>query len=335
MQEWIDQLQAEQSLSAAQCEALFTEMLGGSLEASAIEAILLALKTKGESIDEIIGAARAMRALMIPFEHAPLDAMDVCGTGGDGLKTYNISTTVAFVLAACGVPIVKHGNRAVSSASGSTDVLSALGAGLCSEPDKLARCLERANICYLAAPLFHPMMKHVAPTRAKLKSRTIFNVLGPLCNPACPKFQLMGVYDESLCTPIAQVLAQLGSIAAAVVHGKQDGLDELSISGASRIAQLLEGDILSYDVSPEQAGLPLHPISALVGGDSAHNAAALLRVLEGEQGAYRDAVLLNAAGALVVADKVDDPQSGVALAAEAIDSGRACEMLARFIEYSQ
>lgn len=328
----IEQIQSGEHLSCAQSRVLFEALLGGALPEADIATMLLALKSNGETIDEITGAAQAMRALMIPLS-APDDAMDVCGTGGDGKHTYNISTTVALVLASCGVPVVKHGNRAVSSSSGSSDVLSALGVGFSGEDTTLQRCLDLANICYAAAPLFHPSLRHVAPVRAKLKTRTIFNVLGPLCNPAQVTMQLMGVYDEALCTTLAQVLHQLGSTAAAVVHGRE-GLDELSVSFDSRVAQLLNGDILAYDMTPEKAGLPRYAQAQLKGGDAAHNARALLALLNGAKSAYRDAVLLNTAAALVVADKADDAQSGVALAAEAIDSGRASHTLAALIQAS-
>jgi anthranilate phosphoribosyltransferase len=332
MQPYIQQLELGQSLSQAQAYAAFDQLFLGKTDEADVAKLLLALKAKGETIDEITGAAEAMRDAMRLFD-APEDAMDVCGTGGDAKGTYNISTTAAIVLAACGVPMVKHGNRAVSSQSGSTDVLSALGVGITDDVDQLQRCLEHANICYLAAPHFHPAMKHVAPVRAKLQTRTIFNLLGPLCNPARVKYQLMGVYDEALCTPLAQVLAKLGSTAVAVVHGKE-GLDELSISGPSRVAQLVDGDIASYEMTPDKAALPVHPFEELIGGDAQHNAAALTRLLDGEHSAYRDAVLLNASAALIVSDKVDDPESGVALAAEAIDSGRAKATLATLVEHS-
>lgn len=333
MKHLIRQLESGQPLSQAQARAAFERLLRGEAGDDDIAAFLLALKANGERESEIIGAAQAMRDAMRRFE-APADAMDVCGTGGDAKGTYNISTTVAFVLAGCGVPVVKHGNRAVSSKAGSTDVLAALGVGITGDTDTLRRCLDEAGLCYLAAPHFHPGMRHVAPVRAKLKTRTIFNLLGPLCNPAGVRFQLLGVYDAALTQTLARALQALGSEAAAVVHG-EDGLDELSICGPSQVSQLLDGDVLSYEMKPQQAGLPEHPFSELLGGDAPHNADALRRVLEGEAGAYRDAVLLNTAAALIVADRADDPESGVALAAEAIDSGRAREVLAKLVEYCQ
>lgn len=328
----IQQIELGQSLTQAQAYEAFDQLLLGKVAEEEVAKFLLTLKARGESIEEITGAAEAMRDAMRLFD-APDDAMDVCGTGGDAKGTYNISTTVAIVLAACGVPVVKHGNRAVSSQSGSSDVLSELGVGLSDDDDALHRCLEHANICYLAAPLFHPAMKHVTPVRAKLKTRTIFNLLGPLCNPARVKYQLMGVYDAALCKPLALVLDRLGSKAAAVVHGA-DGLDELSVSGASHVSQLLGDKIYSYEITPEKAGLPTYAPEALLGGDAAHNAKSLTRLLMGEDGAYRDAVLLNVAAALIVADKAEDLASGVALAAEAIDSGRAHATLTALVQYS-
>lgn len=332
MKDFIQQLELGHSLSQAQAYEAFDHMLLGHVNWGDIEKFLLGLKAKGETIEEITGAAQAMRDAMRLFD-APEDAMDVCGTGGDAKGTYNISTTVAIVLASCGVPVVKHGNKAVSSQSGSTDVLSALGLNIGDDTDQLRRCLDEANICYLAAPFFHPSMQHVAPVRQKLKTRTIFNLLGPLCNPARVKRQLMGVYDAELTRTLALVLHALGSEAAAVVHG-DEGLDELSISGPSQVSQLLEDEILTYSMTPEKAGLPEHPFQAIIGGDAQHNAKAMRALLDGQKNAYRDAVLLNAAAALMIADKVDDAPSGVALAAEAIDSGRAKATLARWIELS-
>ena len=332
MQELITQLKAGQDLSADQARMAFTTIMSGDGDDELIAAFLLALKDKGESIEEITAAATVMREHMTRFE-TDRDCIDVCGTGGDNKGSYNISTAVAFVLAGCGVPVAKHGNRSVSSKSGSSDVLQALGIKLTDDMSRLEESLDKANICFLAAPFFHPAMKHVAPIRAKLKTRTIFNLLGPLCNPAGVTRQVMGVYDAALVEPLCHVLKNLGSIANAVVHGS-DGMDELTVTGPSHVAELKEGAIRTYDVTPEDAGLALHKPEELLGGDAEHNADALRRVLSGETGAYRDAVIMNATGGLIVADKADDPLTGAALAAEAINSGRATECLETLIRIS-
>ena len=332
MQELITHLKAGQDLSADQARMAFTTIMSGDGDDELIAAFLLALKDKGESIEEITAAATVMREHMTRFE-TDRDCIDVCGTGGDNKGSYNISTAVAFVLAGCGVPVAKHGNRSVSSKSGSSDVLQALGIKLTDDMSRLEESLDKANICFLAAPFFHPAMKHVAPIRAKLKTRTIFNLLGPLCNPAGVTRQVMGVYDAALVEPLCHVLKNLGSIANAVVHGS-DGMDELTVTGPSHVAELKEGAIRTYDVTPEDAGLALHKPEELLGGDAEHNADALRRVLSGETGAYRDAVIMNATGGLIVADKADDPLTGAALAAEAINSGRATECLETLIRIS-
>jgi anthranilate phosphoribosyltransferase len=280
--------------------------------------ILLALKKKGETAEEILGAINAIKkTASLP---APIpEALDVCGTGGDGLHTLNISTAVSLVVAGTGVKVAKHGNKAVSSASGSTDVLSALGAKIENDPVKN---LTANNFGYFHAPLFYPALKTVAPVRAKLQTRTIFNLLGPLLNPVGAKYQLIGVYSPNLLQTFAKVLQKLGSEKAWIVHG-EDGLDEISISGGTQICELDKGAIDMFTIYPEDAGLPRHPLESIKGGDAKHNAAALLRLLEGEKGAYRDIVLLNAAAALLVAGKTETLEDGVTLAAKSIDSGAA------------
>lgn len=326
-------LRDRQDLTSAQASAAFSHLISGTAPDDEIASFLLALKEKGETVSEITAAAQALRAAMTPFDTGS-DAIDVCGTGGDNSHSYNISTTVAIVVAACGMPVAKHGNRSVSSRSGSTDVLTELGVRVDASLEILHRCLEDAQICYLAAPQFHPAMRHVAAARKQLATRTIFNLLGPLCNPAGVMRQVMGVYDAALLEPLAQVLAELGSVAAWIVHG-DDGMDELSISGVSQVAALADGRITCFTVTPEDAGLSRYPASDLQGGDAAHNAAALRHVLDGEQGAYRDTVLLNAAAALVVAQRADNLAVGAMLAAEAIDSGRAADTLSRWVALSQ
>jgi anthranilate phosphoribosyltransferase len=324
-------IRANQNLSAEQAQQAFASIMAGTAEHKDIAGFLLALKAKGETATEIAAAAGAMRQVMKRFD-APADAMDVCGTGGDGSHSLNISTAVAIVVAACGVPVVKHGNRAVSSQSGSSDVLQALGVNIDASEAQLAECLAQANICFLMAPHFHPAMRHVAPVRQQLKTRTIFNLLGPLCNPAGVTRQLLGVYAPDRLQMMAEALKQLGSQRAWVVHG--DGLDELSISAESQIVILRDGDLTAQRIAPEAAGLTRSPISALNGGDAAYNAAALKTLLHGAQSAYRDAVLLNAAAALIIAEKAHELKDGAAIAAEAIDSGQAIYTLERWVEIS-
>ncbi len=279
------------------------------------------------TVAEITGAARAMRAAMRKVD-APPGAIDVCGTGGDGHGTLNVSTAVAFVVAACGVPVAKHGNRSATSRTGAADVLEVLGVPIDLEPDAASEALHRDGFAFLLGPLFHPAMKHVAPVRKELGFRTIFNMLGPISNPAGVKRQLIGVFSKEFIAPMAHVLGKLGTEKAFIVHGT-DGLDELALAGVTHAAILENGKISAREFTPEDAGLTRAPLSAIKGGDAAENAAAIVRLLEGEKGAFRDIVLLNAAAALMVADKAKDLKSGVALAAAAIDSGKAKELLAR------
>ncbi len=333
MKDLIQQLQQQQDLTSAQAESAFRQIMSGQCEEEDIAAFLLALKAKGETIAEITAAATAMRAAMTPFE-TELDCIDVCGTGGDNKGSYNISTAVAFVLAGCGVPVAKHGNRSVSSQSGSSDVLSTLGVRLTDHHDLLRRMLDDASICFLAAPFFHPAMKHVAPVRAKLKTRTIFNLLGPLCNPAGVRHQLMGVYDRHWVKPLAGVLLSLGTARSVVIHG-HDGMDELTVTGPSYACEVHGDTVAAYDITPDMAGLKLWSPEALVGGDADHNAQVMRKLLMGETGAYRDAVILNAAAGLMIMDRADDLATAAALAGESIDSGRAITSLDALITLSQ
>ena len=310
----------------------FQVMMNGGATPAQMGAFLMGLRMKGETADEIAAGVIAMRAKARAIT-APPGAIDTCGTGGDAQGTFNISTAVAFVLAACGVPVVKHGNRSVSSQSGSADVLAALGVKLEADVPVLERCLERCGICFLMAPKFHPAMRHVAPVRQELGMRTIFNVLGPLSNPAGPDFQLLGVYRAELVETLAQVLMQLGTKAAWVVHG-DGGMDELSLSGPSRVAALKDGAIAYFEVSPEDAGLPRASTQMLKGGDAAFNAKAMTEALSGVESAYRNAVLYNAAAGLIVAGKAADLKAGVAMAMEAIDSGEAYRRLRLLAEVS-
>ena len=296
-------------------------MMSGAATPVQMAAFLMALRVRGETVDEITGAARLMRERMLTVE-APPDAVDIVGTGGDGHKTYNVSTCAALVAAGAGVPIAKHGNRSVSSLSGASDVLSALGVKLDVSPLVISRAINEAGVGFMWAPVHHQAMKHWAPARAELGIRTIFNLVGPLTNPAGVKRQVVGVFDEGWVDPLAEVLKNLGSVHAWVVHGS-DGMDEFTTTGPTRVAELKDGDISIFEVTPEDAGLPTATLEQLKGGDAEVNAAAIRDVLHGELGPFRDIVLMNAAAALVVADKAANLADGVERAAHAIDSGAA------------
>lgn len=308
-------------------------MVSGAATPAQMGAFLMGLRVRGETVDEITGAARFLRAKMRPAA-APENAIDIVGTGGDGHATYNVSTCAAFVAAGAGAHVAKHGNRSVSSLSGASDVLAALGVNLDVSPETAARAVREAGVGFLWAPLHHPAMKAFASVRAELGVRTLFNLLGPLVNPAGVKRQVLGVYDRRLVEPIAEVLLKLGSVHALVVHG-HDGLDELSTTGPTTVAELNDRDITLYEVLPEDAGLGRSTLADLKGGDAEANAAALRDVLAGKPGAYRDIVLLNAAAALIVAGKVASLADGVDLAARAIDSGAAARALERLIAISK
>lgn len=310
----------------------FQIIMNGGATPAQMGAFLIGLRIKGESIEEITAGAMAMRAKAKPIR-VPPGTIDTCGTGGDGRGTHNISTAVAFVLAACGVPVAKHGNRSVSSQSGSADVLMALGINIEAEVPVLERCLEEANICFLMAPKFHPAMRHVAPIRQELGLRTVFNLLGPLSNPAAPDFQLMGVYAKSLVEPMAQALKGLGTKRAWVVHGS-DGMDELTLSGISHVAELKDGMVRPLTVSPEDAGLEVTALEALKGAGPQANAKAMQEALSGVENQYRNAIAYNAAAGLVIAGKAADLMAGAALAKEAIDSGKAHATLRKLVEVS-
>jgi anthranilate phosphoribosyltransferase len=311
-------------------ESLFGRMLDGGMADTEIRDTLVALADRGETADDIVGAARAMRARMIGIA-APENAIDVCGTGGDGQHSLNVSTAVAIVVAACGVPVAKHGNRAASSKAGGADTLEALGLDLNRASETAEATLADLGIAFLFAQRHHPALARLAPIRKSLGRRTIFNLLGPLCNPAGVTRQLVGVPSPSLIPIYADAMQLLGSTRAMIVSG-EEGLDELSISGVSRFASI--GFDLGHNlIAPEGTGLPRHPPAAIKGGDAEFNAAALCRLLDGERGAYRDAVLLNAAAALIVAGEADDGEAGVEEAAEAIDKGLAKALLDCWIAY--
>ena len=312
---------ADRALTRAEAEAAFAALFEGAATPAQMGGFLMALRTRGETVDEFAAAASVMRAKCLPVR-APSGAMDIVGTGGDGKGTLNISTATAFVVAGAGVVVAKHGNRNLSSKSGAADALSELGLNVMVGPDVVERCLAEAGIGFMMAPMHHPATRHVMPVRAELGTRTLFNILGPLTNPAGVKRQLTGAFSAALIRPMAETLRALGSTKAWLVHGG-DGSDELSISAASKVAALESGEIREFELHPAEAGLPIHPFEAIVGGTPAQNAAAFRALLDGAPGAYRDAVLLNSAAALMVADRVTNLADGVAMARASIDSGAA------------
>lgn len=332
MHDTITLLAQKKNLTRDMAGRAFQVVMNGGATPAQMAALLMGLRIKGETVEEIAGAAAAMRAKAKPIKTPP-GCIDPCGTGGDAKGTYNISTAVGLVLAACGVPVAKHGNRSVSSQSGSSDVLLALGVKVDAEVPVLERCLAECNFAFLLAPKFHPAVRHVAPVRQELGIRTVFNLLGPIINPAAPDYHLMGVYSEEWIEPVAHVLKELGTKAAWVVHGS-DGLDELTLSGASYVAELKDGKIRRFEVSPEDAGIKKASLEELKGGAPEHNAEALRHALSGMESAYRRAVVYNAAAGLVVVGKAADLKSGAAMAAEAIDSGRAHGVLNKLVDIS-
>ena len=316
-------------LTATEAGDFFAACLRGEPTPAQVAAAVTALRIRGETVDEIAAFAGAMRDAALTLDH-PYDAIDTCGTGGDGQHTYNISTAAALVLAGAGVKVAKHGNRALSSKSGSSDVLSALGVNLAATPAQQRRSLDQAGIAFLFAPAYHGAMRHVGPVRAEIGFRTVFNLLGPLSNPAGAKRQVMGVYDPRLLEPLAEVLGRLGATRAWTVHGQ--GLDELTTTGPTEVAEWSDGTVRRFQVTPEDAGLRRADIADIRGGDADENAAALRALLDGQTSAYRDIVLLNAAAALVVSDRAADLREGAALAASVIDDGRASAALASLVE---
>jgi len=317
------------ALTAQEAEDAFTVIMAGEATSAQIAGLLMALRVRGETVDEITGAVRAMRAKMLPVT-APAGAIDVVGTGGDGSGTFNVSTGAALVVAGCGVPVAKHGNRALSSKSGAADVLTSLGVNLDAELPLVERAIAETGIGFLMAPRHHTAMKHVMPARVEMGIRTIFNILGPLSNPAGVKRQFTGVFARQWVEPLAQVLKNLGSEACWVVHG-EDGLDELTTTGPSFVAQLKDGAVTTFTVTPADAGLPTAKPEDLKGGSPEVNAQAIRDLCAGKPGAYRDIVLFNAAAALVVAGKAGDLTAGVAEAAQAIDGGAAAQALDRLV----
>jgi len=328
----ISRLADGELLSRHMARDAFKYMMNGDATGPQIGAFLMALRLRGETIEEITGAVEAMRSKALTIK-APTGAVDTCGTGGDTAGTYNISTAAAIVLAASGVPVAKHGNRAVSSKSGSADVLETLGINIDAHMLIVKRCLDELGISFLMATRHHNAARHVGLARASLGTRTIFNLIGPLSNPADTKFQLIGVFDQKWNRPMAQVLGTLGSEHVWVVTGS-DGLDEITTTGDTHVAEFKNGTVTEFTISPEDAGLERANMADIQGGDADYNAAAIISLLSGKKNAYRDIVLLNTAAALLVAGKVKDLKNGVTIAAEAIDSGKAKAMLATWIELS-
>ncbi len=319
---------AGRTLSESEAEAAFDIIMSGNATPSQMGALLMALRVRGESVDEITGAARIMRAKALAID-APPGTIDTVGTGGDAAGTFNISTASALVVAGCGVPVAKHGNRAFSSRSGAADVLTALGVNIDADMAIVRRCLWEIGFCFLMAPRHHSAMRHVGPTRVELGTRTIFNLLGPLSNPAGTRRQLVGVFAPEWVVPMAEVLGRLGAERAWVVHGS--GIDELTTAGVTKVAEYKDGRVIEFEIVPEEAGLKPARIEDLKGGEPAHNAALMRELLGGARGPLRDVVLLNSAGALIVAGRVESLRDGAEMAARAIDSGAAQQVLDRLV----
>jgi anthranilate phosphoribosyltransferase len=328
----IAELALGKTLSVEQARQAFDIMMSGDATPAQMGGFLMALRVRGETVEEITGGIMTMRAKMVRI-NAPENAIDVVGTGGDSVGTYNISTAASFVVAGCGVPVAKHGNKAVSSKSGTADVLTALGVNLEYDMILVEKALAEAGMCFMLAPRHHGAMRHVGGARVELATRTIFNLLGPMSNPAGVKRQLVGVFSKEWVEPMAEVLRQLGSDHVWVVHGS-DGLDEMTTTGPTFVAELKDGEIKTFEVSPEDAGLPVARLEDLLGGDAETNALALSALLDGHESAYRDIVILNAAAALITAGVTDDLKQGAEMAAKSIDSGAARKVLEKLIEIS-
>jgi anthranilate phosphoribosyltransferase len=310
------------SLTREESSAAFDSMMSGEATPSQMGALLMGLRVRGETVDEITGAVEVMRAKMLRV-----------GTGGDGSGSVNVSTCASFIVAGCGVPVAKHGNRALSSKSGAADVLAALGVNIDLKPADVSRCATEAGIGFMFAPAHHPAMKNVGPTRVELATRTIFNLLGPLSNPAGVKYQMVGVFSRQWVQPLAQVLKNLGAARAWVVHGS-DGLDEITLTGPTFVSSLENGQITNFEIKPEDAGLPYVTAESLKGGDAQANAMSLQAVLDGKPSAFRDVALFNAAAALLVAGKAKDIKEGVAMGQKSIDSGAALAKLKQLVAVS-
>lgn len=326
-----------QDLAEGEADAAMLEILRGDSTPALTASLLTALRMKGETVDEVTGFTRAMRASAVsvrPKKAPPARLVDTCGTGGDGGKTFNISTAAAFVVAGAGLAVAKHGNRSISSRCGSADVLEQLGVNVDLAAEHVARSIDETGIGFLFAPRMHPAMKHAGPVRRELGMRTVFNMLGPLSNPAGASIQVTGVYEDRIVPLAARVLANLGTRRALVVHGS-DGMDEITLTGSTRFAEVRDGDIRQDTLSPRDFGLELASPDSLAGGDAAANAQILSSVLGGQRGAARDVVVLNAGAALCIAGLADGWSAGAALAAESIDSGAAARKLAALAEFSR
>jgi len=332
IKEAIKQLVNKENLEYETAERVMDEIMSGKASDIQKSAYLAAMSLKGETIEEITASVEGMRKHCISFP-LEMNTLEIVGTGGDGSDSFNISTTSSFVISAAGVPVAKHGNRAASSKCGAADVLEALGININVAPEKSAAILKEIGICFLFAQRYHTAMKHVAPVRKELGIRTMFNILGPLSNPAKPKMQLMGVYDKKLTEPLAKVLLNLGVNKAMVVYGN-DGLDEISMSDATTVCEIKDGKIISYEMAPENFGLKRCRKNDLIGGTPLENAEITKRLLQGERNAKRDAVVLNSAAALYIAGKAASIREGIDLAEQAIDTGTAIKQLDRFIELS-
>ena len=320
------------TLTREEAVTAFDSMMSGEATPSQMGGLLMALRVRGETVEEITGAVSAMRSKMLRVS-APADAVDIVGTGGDGSGSVNVSTCASFIVAGAGVPVAKHGNRALSSRSGAADVLASLGVRIDLKPEQVGRCVREAGIGFMFAPAHHPAMKNVGPTRVELATRTIFNLLGPLSNPAGVKRQMVGVFSRQWVQPLAQVLRNLGAESVWVVHGS-DGLDEITLTGPTFVAALEKGEIRTFEVMPEEAGLSRCGSEGLKGGDAADNAVALQSVLDGVPSPYRDVALLNAAAALIVCGRANTLKEAVAIGQKSLDSGAAAARLKQLIAVS-
>lgn len=334
LQEAIKKIVTGENLEEYEAEAAMNEIMSGNSSPSQIGGFLIGLRMKGETAEEITGCARSMRSNAVPLKPASDYVIDTCGTGGDGGKTFNISTAVAIIAASAGVKVAKHGNRAVSSRSGSADVLSELGFNIDISPDAAKMSIDEEGMGFLFAPKYHTAMKNVAPTRKELGTRTIFNILGPLTNPAFAKGQVLGVYEKGLTHTMAEVLYRLGGERAMVVYG-EDGLDELSITGPTFVSELKDGTVKDYVVTPEEFRIPKAALKDISGGDAVYNAQIILNILKGEKGPRRDIVLLNTAAALYIGKLVKDMAEGIKLASRLIDSGEAFDKLEQLLLYNR
>jgi len=334
VKDFIQKIQNKEHLAQNEIEEIMHQIMSGSASTDNMAQFLVALNEKGPTIEEITGAAKIMREFCIPVETSHEVVLDTCGTGGDQKNTFNISTITAFVVAGCDVVVAKHGNRSVSSRCGSADILEALGVNLHLEENCLSQCLDAVGIAFLFAQRLHPAMKNVAPVRKQLGTKTIFNILGPLTNPARATHQMMGVYNRDLVEPMANVLKNLGLKRALVVYGS-DGLDEITTTGQSFVCEYNGTDIVSYDIEPQELGIAKAEEEDLKGGDLGTNAQITMAILEGEKGPKRDIVVLNAAYALYTAEKVKDINAGIAMANDALDSGKALDKLNKLKDFTK